>query len=92
MMRKLWSWRENFKSDLNGAKDKEPLITNSQPTRIVEENKNFLSTTTKSSEYERPIHPIPSSIIMLNEEEKEKLKFVLMTEQLKSEGLAEILN
>ena len=81
MMRKLWSWRENFKSD------EEPLITNSQPTRIVEVNKNFLSTTTKSSEYEQPIHPIPSSIIILNEEEKDELKFVVATEQLKSGGL-----
>ena len=62
----------------------EPLITNCQPTRIVEENKNFFSTTTISSEYERPIHPIPSSIIMLNEEEKEKIEFVLINVKLNS--------
>ena len=74
MMKKLWCWRGKFNSDLNDAKDIEPLITNCEHTRIVEENKKIFSTTIKSSEYERPIyHPIPSSIIMLNEEEKEKL-------------------
>ena len=84
MMKKIRCWIAQFKSDLNGAKDKEPLVTNCKPTGIVEENKNFFSTTTKSSKYEQPIHPIPSSIIILNEEEKQKLKFVLINQKFSS--------
>ena len=82
MMKKIRCWIPQIKSDLNGAKDKEPLVTNCEPTGIVEENKNFFSTTTKSSKYERPIHPIPSSIIIMNEEDKEEVKSVLINERL----------
>ena len=75
------------KPDLDGAKDINPLIKNCQRTGIVEEKKKVFSTTTKSIDYKQPIHPIPSSQIVLNEEEKQELETVLLYEKLRYLGL-----
>ena len=75
------------KQDSNGEKDVHPLLKISQPNGNVEVKKKILSKTSKSLDYEQPIHPIPSSQITLNEEEKLELEYVLFLETLDSIGL-----
>ena len=53
----------------------------------VEVKKKMFSKTSTSFDYEQPIHPIPSSQITLNEEEKLELEYVLFLETLDSIGL-----
>ena len=73
------------KQNLNGEKDTDPLLRNCQSVDIVEnkDQKDFKIT----KKYEQPIHPIPSSIIVLSDEEKLELESVLFELTLKSVGL-----
>ena len=75
------------KQNLNGERDVDPLLKNCQPIAIIEETKKGLKKTSKSLEYKQPIHPIPSSQIVLNEEEKQELETVLLYEKLRYLGL-----
>ena len=73
--------------DLNGEKDVDPLLNISEQSGKVEVTKKLLSKTSKSLDYEQPIHPIPSSQIVLTEEEKLQLEAVIFQMNLKSVGL-----
>ena len=73
--------------DVNGVKDVDPLLNIPNLSRNVEVKKKMLSKTSTSLDYEQPIHPIPSSQITLNEEEKLELEYVLFLETLDSIGL-----
>ena len=53
----------------------------------VEVKKKMFSKTSTSFDYEQPIHPIPSSQIVLSEEEKLELESVLFEKTLQSVGL-----
>ena len=75
------------KQNLNGERDVDPLLKNCQPIAIIEETKKGLKKTSKSLEYKQPIHPIPSSQIVLTEEEKLQLEAVIFQMNLKSVGL-----
>ena len=73
------------KRDLNGEKDTDPLLRNCQSVDTLEnKDKKSLKLPKK---YEQPIHPIPSSLIVLNDEEKLELESVLFEITLKSVGL-----
>ena len=73
------------KQDSNGEKDTDPLLRNCQSVDTVEnkDQKKFQM----PKKYAQPIHPIPSSIIVLNDEEKLELESVLFEITLKSVGL-----
>ena len=73
------------KRDSNGEKDTDPLLRNCQSVDTLEnKDKKSLKMPKK---YEQPIHPIPSSLIVLNDEEKLELESVLFEMTLKSVGL-----
>ena len=73
------------KPDSNGEKDTDPLLRNCQSVDTLEnKDKKSLKTPKK---YKQPIHPIPSSLIVLNDEEKLELESVLFEITLKSVGL-----
>jgi hypothetical protein len=73
------------KQDLNGEKDTDPLLRNCQSFDTVDTKDRYCSK--RSKKYVQPIHPIPSSLIMLNEEEKLELEAVLFDNILISIGL-----
>lgn len=75
------------KEDSNGEKDIDPLLKNCQSNATVEVKKERFSKTSKSLDYEQPVHPIPSSIIVLNETEKLQLEDILFQQTLESVGL-----
>ena len=72
--------------DSNGDKDIDPLLNYSQAT-VVKEEKELAKTTKNSPPYKQPIHPIPSSQIVLNEEEKSEFEAVIFEMTLESVGL-----
>ena len=74
-----------FKHDSNGEKEINPLIRNCQSVDILE-NKNE-KTLKMPKKYVQPIHPIPSSMFVLNEDEKLELEAVLFDNILISIGL-----
>ena len=74
-----------FKQDSNGEKEINHLIRNCQSVKILE-NKNE-KTLKLPKKYVQPIHPIPSSLIVLNEDEKLELEAVLFDNILISIGL-----
>ena len=74
------------KQDSNGDKDIDPLLNNCQGT-VEKEEKELSQTTKNSSPYKQPIHPIPSSQIVLNEEEKLEFEAVIFEMTLESVGL-----
>ena len=51
--------------DLNGEKDVDPLLKIPEQSGKVEVKKKLLSKTSKSLDYEQPIHTIPSTLIKL---------------------------
>ena len=73
------------KQDLDGEKDTDPLLRNCQSVDTVEnkDQKDFKM----PKKYEQPIHPIPSSTIVLTDEERLELESVLFELTLKSVGL-----
>ena len=73
--------------DLNGEKDVDPLLNIPDQSGKVEVKKKVLSKTSKSLDYEQPIHPIPSSLIKLNEEDKLDFESVIFEMVLESVGL-----
>ena len=73
------------KQNLNGEKDTDPLLRNCQSVDILE-NKNE-KTLKMPKKYVQPIHPIPSSMFVLNEDEKLELEAVLFDNILISIGL-----
>ena len=73
------------KQNSNGEKDTDPLLRNCQSPDTVD-NKDAKSVKTRKK-YAQPIHPIPSSLIVLNDKEKLELEFVLIEIALKSVGL-----
>ena len=71
---------DSAKDDLmKGQKDTDLLIPNSQAVAVNKEK--------PPSKYQQPIHDIPSSIIILTEEEKLELENVLFMHSLQSVGL-----
>ena len=73
------------KQDSFGEKEINPLIRNCQYVDIL---KNKSEKTLKiPKKYVQPIHPIPSSMFVLNEEEKLELEAVLFDNILISIGL-----
>ena len=73
------------KQDSNGEKDTDPLLRNCQLFDTIE-NKDEKSLKTPKK-YAQPMHSIPSSLIVLNDEEKLELESVLLELTLKSVGL-----
>ena len=73
------------KQDLDGEKDTDPLLRNCQSVDTVEnkDQKDFKM----PKKYVQPIHPIPSSTIVLTDEERLELESVLFELTLKSVGL-----
>ena len=63
------------KQNLNGEKDTDPLLRNCQSVDTME-NKDQKSFKTPKK-YAQPIHPIPSSLIVLNEDEKLELELYI---------------
>ena len=73
------------KQNSRGEKDTDPLLRNCQSVDIVENKDEKTLKTPKK--YVQPIHSIPSSLIVLSDEEKLELEAVLFEITLKSVGL-----
>ena len=72
------------KQDSNGDKDIDPLLKKCKNSK---EKKELSKTTENSTPYKQPIHPIPSSQIVLTEEEKLEFEAVIFEMTLESVGL-----
>ena len=73
------------KQDFNGEKDTNPLLRNWQSVDTGDTKDQDCPKRPKK--YTQPIHPIPSSMFVLNEEEKLELESVLFDNILISIGL-----
>ena len=73
------------KHDSNGEKEINPLLRNWQSVDMEDTKDQDCSKRPKK--YKQPIHPIPSSMFVLNEEEKLELEAVLFDNILISIGL-----
>ena len=73
------------KQDFNGEKDTNPLLRNWKSVDTLDTKDQDCPK--RKKKYTQPIHPIPSSMFVLNEEEKLELEAVLFDNLLISIGL-----